>query len=187
MSNVLNVVAISGSTSRPSRSLALTQAILNEFSQHLPIKSHVIDFADAARGVASSLYRTELSPELETELQRIENADLLIVTVPVYRATYPGLFKHLFDLVGQNALINKPVLLAANGGNHRHGLILDHQLRPLFGFFQAFTLPSGIYATEADFANYQVTNPELLERIENVVQRSVQVLAPSRYREAVAV
>ncbi|MDP0918976.1 NAD(P)H-dependent oxidoreductase, partial [Klebsiella pneumoniae] len=79
---------------------------------------------------------------------------------------YPGLLKHLFDLIGLNALINTPVLLAATGGSDRHALVLDHQLRPLFSFFQALTLPIGVYATEADFTDYQITSELLKARIQ---------------------
>jgi len=36
------------------------------------------------------------------------------------RGTYPRLFKRLFDLIGQDALIDTPVLLAAAGGSEPH-------------------------------------------------------------------
>ena len=70
---------------------------------------------------------------------------------PVYRASFTGLFKHLFDFVGQYALFDKPGLLAATGGTDRHALIIEHQFRPLFAFFQALTLPIGVYAKDSDF------------------------------------
>src|ERR671918_283478 len=59
----------------------------------------------------------------------------LMVASPVYRASFTGLFKHVFDFVGQYSLIDTPVLLAATGGSDRHALIIDHQFRPLFSFF----------------------------------------------------
>ena len=99
-------------------------------------------------------------------------ADLLIVAAPVFRGSYPGLLKHLFDLIDLNALVNTPVLLAATGGSERHALVLDHQLRPLFSFFQALTLPIGVYATEADFANYQITSEPLKARIRLAAERA---------------
>ena len=80
--------------------------------------------------------------------------------------------EHLFDLIDLNALVNTPVLLAATGGSERHALVLDHQLRPLFSFFQALTLPIGVYATEADFANYQITSEPLKARIRLAAERA---------------
>lgn len=49
MSTPLNVVALSGGTSRPSRTLALTEAILAELAEHLHIKPHLIELGDIAR------------------------------------------------------------------------------------------------------------------------------------------
>ncbi|MCE4053890.1 FMN reductase [Pseudomonas sp. Au-Pse12] len=169
MSRPLNVVALSGGTWRPSRTLVLTQALLAELSGHLSFNSHLIELGDIARPVGAALSRQELPAEVEAELQAIENADLLIVAAPVYRGSYPGLLKHLFDL---NALIDTPVLLAATGGSERHALVLDHQLRPLFSFFQALTLPIGVYATEADFSDYQITSDLLRARIQLAAERA---------------
>ncbi len=177
MSRPLKVVALSGGTWRPSRTLVLTQALLAELAGHLTIESHLIELGDIARPLGAALSRQELSPEVEAELQAIEQADLLIVAAPVYRGSYPGLLKHLFDLIDLNALIDTPVLLAATGGSERHALVLDHQLRPLFSFFQAMTLPIGVYATEADFADYQITSELLKARIRLAAERAAPLFA----------
>jgi FMN reductase len=172
MSRPLKVVAVSGGTWRPSRTLVLTQALLTQLAEQLPIESKLIELGDIARPLGAALSRQELSADVEAELQAIENADLLIVAAPVYRGSYPGLLKHLFDLIDLNALVNTPVLLAATGGSERHALVLDHQLRPLFSFFQALTLPIGVYATEADFSNYQITSELLRARIQLAAERA---------------
>ena len=177
MSRPLKVVAVSGGTWRPSRTLVLTQALLSELGGHLPIESHLIELGDIARALGGALSRQELSAEVEAELQAIEQADLLIVAAPVYRGSYPGLLKHLFDLIDLNALIDTPVLLAATGGSERHALVLDQQLRPLLSFFQAMTLPIGVYATEADFADYQITSEALKARIRLAAERAAPLFA----------
>jgi FMN reductase len=176
MNTPLNVVAVSGSTFLPSRTLVLTQAIVAELGQHLRIQSQVIELGDIARPLGAALSRKELPPAVEQKLRAVEQADLLVAASPVYRGTYPGQFKHLFDLIGQDALIGKPVLLAATGGSERHALMLEHQLRPLFSFFQAFTAPVGIYASEADFSNYRISSEALQARIALAVQRVLPLL-----------
>lgn len=95
---------------------------------------------------------------------------------PVYRASFTGLFKHLFDFVGQYELVGTPVLLAATGGGERHALILEHQLRPLFGFFQALTLPVGVYASDSDFEDYELTSAEVRRRVSQAVDRSLPLV-----------
>ncbi|KAG0905894.1 hypothetical protein G6F31_021880 [Rhizopus arrhizus] len=70
--------------------------------------------------------------------------------------------------------------------------MIDHQLRPLFSFFQARTLPLGGYATDKDFADYRLQDEALIERARLAVQRAlplVELMRPSSAateREAVA-
>ncbi len=105
------------------------------------------------------------------------------------RCAATGLFKHLFDFVGQYALVGTPVLLAATGGGERHALILEHQMRPLFGFFQALTLPVGVYASDTDFDGYELTSEAVKRRIDQAVTRSLPLVtqaAGQRVSEYVA-
>ncbi|WP_447590885.1 FMN reductase [Aquipseudomonas campi] len=173
MTAALNVVAVSGGAYRPSRTLALTEAIVTELGNHLNIDARLIELSEIARPLGNAQSRSELPDAVEQHLQAIENADLLIVASPVYRGSYPGLFKHLFDLVGQDSLIDTPVLLAATGGSPLHALVIDHQLRPLFSFFQSLTLPIGVYASESDLRDYQISSDALQARIRLAAERAL--------------
>ncbi|RQV30552.1 FMN reductase [Burkholderia cenocepacia] len=186
MSHTLNVVAISGSLQRPSRTLALTDAIVAALGAALPIETRLIELGEIGSRLAGALTRAQVPADLDALIRAIETADALVVASPVYRASYTGLFKHLFDLVRHDALVDVPVLLAATGGSERHALVIDHQLRPLFSFFQARTLPIGVYASESDFDRYQIANPALRERIALAVARAVPQLRPHALSAAAA-
>ncbi|MFT3720927.1 FMN reductase [Pseudorhodoferax sp.] len=173
MTQPLNIVAVVGSTYQPSRTRALVEALAAELEQRLLARTRILQVGDFARPLGQALSREELPAGIEEHLQAIESAGLLIAAAPVYRGSFPGHFKHLFDLVGQEALVGKPVLLAATGGSDRHALVLEHQLRPLFGFFQALTLPIGVYGANADFENYRVTSPALQARLQLAAERAV--------------
>ncbi|MEE7547029.1 FMN reductase [Xanthomonas sp. Kuri4-1] len=176
MRSPLNVVAVSGNLSRPSRTLALVEATLAALGEHLPLHSRTVELRQIVQPLGSTIWRAQAPEELEQSLRLIESADLLLFATPVFRGTYPGLLKHLFDLVDLNALIDTPVLLAATGGSERHALVIDHQLRPLFGFFQALTLPIGIYASEADFEDYRIASTTLQARIALAAERAAGLL-----------
>ncbi len=67
-----------------------------------------------------------------------------------------GALKNFFDLVpndptGSDPLHGKVVGLLASGVSDHHYPVLEHQLRPLFGFFCAYTLARAIYASAKDF------------------------------------
>lgn len=175
MTKPLDIVAVVGSTYQPSRTRALVEALVAELEQRLVARTRILQIGDFARPLGQALTRDELPQDIQGHLQSIESADLLVAAAPVYRGSYPGHFKHLFDLVGQDALVDKPVLVAATGGSDRHALVLDHQLRPLFSFFQALVLPIGVYGTNADFDNYRVTSPALKARLQLAADRAVPV------------
>jgi FMN reductase len=170
------VVAVSGNLGAPSRTLALTDSILQAVAKLAVIEVQVLELGSVGPLLGQALSRKHLGPEGEAIFASIERADLLVVASPVYRATYTGLFKHLFDLVGQDALVEVPVILAATGGSERHALVLEHQLRPLFSFFRAHTIPTGVYATDADFDNYRLKNSQVGERINDAARQAVSLL-----------
>jgi len=179
----ISIVAVSGSLHSPSKTTVLVREILEGFAKalrsgpgnDLEVETHLIELSDIGREFSGALSRDDLSPIAEDALRSIESATLLIVASPVYRASFTGLFKHVFDFVGQYALIDKPVLLAATGGSDRHALIIEHQFRPLFSFFQAITLPIGVYASDTDFVDYRIDSQALRDRLVDAIDGAARV------------
>ena len=169
----LKLVAVLGSPANPSRSEALVDVIIQQLQQHIRVEVEYVKLNQIGHLLNGAARRDLFAPEVQAALQTIETADALIVASPVYRASYTGLLKHLFDYVEQYSLVGKPVLIAATGGSERHALVLDHQFRPLFSFFNAYTLPIGIYATDKDFENYQLVSPLIRERIQLAVAHAI--------------
>ncbi|BDR09764.1 FMN reductase [Comamonas thiooxydans] len=176
MTKTLRVVAVSGGLQSPAKSAALAEHLLGLIAESVPCERRLVDLGQIAPQLAGSVWRSHLPETVERALALVEQADILVVVTPVYRGSFTGLFKHFFDFIHQDALIDKPVLLAATGGSERHALVIDHQLRPLFSFFQARTLPLGVYATDRDFANYRLQDEALLERARLAVQRALPFL-----------
>jgi FMN reductase len=180
----LSIVGVAGNIARPSRTAALLSAILAEICALQNAQSRVIELVDVGPHLfqpfvpegLQSFALERLPPEARSAIQAIESADALVVATPVYKGSYSGALKHLFDLVRPNALTGKPVLVAATGGSPLHGLVTEHQLRPLFGFFNALTLPTAIFALESDFQNYRIDKPELLARVKRAAAEFVELL-----------
>ncbi len=174
----VRTVIVSGSGSRPSRTLALARQIAAAVAELLPIELGVIDLADVGPELGRALQRSQLAESAERALRCVENAQLLIAASPVYRGSYSGHFKHLFDLIRQDALIDVPVILAATGGGDKHFLVIEHQLRPLFAFLQAFTVPVGVYASQADFVDESRTGELVQARILSAARQAAALLQP---------
>lgn len=178
------VVAVSGSLHEPSKTTALLRAITDSVAQRTDAEVQLIELTAIGPSLAGALQREQLPAHVEEQLAAIEQADLLVVGSPVYRASFTGLFKHLFDFIGQYELVGKPVLLAATGGGERHALMIEHQLRPLFSFFQALTLPLGVYASNTDFDGYRVASDLLKDRIALAADRALPLVGYAASRSA---
>lgn len=176
MTRPLRLVAVSGGLQRPSKSAALAEHLSDLIADEVPCEQRLVELGQLAPQLAGAVWRSQLPETVERELAAVEQADVLMVATPVFRGAYTGLFKHFFDFVHQDALIDKPVLLAATGGSERHALVIDHQLRPLFSFFQARTLPLGVYATDKDFLDYRLHDEALLQRAALAVQRALPLV-----------
>lgn len=176
MAHKLKIVAVSGGLQRPSRTLALVEELLDGLTDAWPAETRLIELSQLVPKFGNVLQRGQLPAEVEQALKDVESADLLLVASPIYRGSYTGLFKHFFDFAHHESLIDVPVLLAATGGSDRHALAIDHQLRPLFSFFQAHTLPIGVYATDKEFENYRISSEALRARIALAVERALPVL-----------
>jgi FMN reductase len=182
MPRPLNLVAFCGSANRPSKTRSLIVSILERVSPHIQTRNSIYDLQDFD-GIGFSYGRGALPVSVQRILDEIENADILIVGSPVMKGSYAGLFKHVFDLINPDKLLDKPVLICACGGGYRHALVVEHQLRPLFAFFGALTLPIGIYASEKDFDNGILANPDIHDRIDLAVRGLAQIVMPSERLE----
>jgi FMN reductase len=132
----LRLVVVSGGFGMQSKTETLVQTIADEIAKRLSVELEFVKFSEIGGFIGQTFDRKQLPEHVQIALHTVETADALIVGTPVYRASYPGLFKHFFDLIEQFALVNVPVILAASGGSERHSLVIEHQLRPLFSFFK---------------------------------------------------
>ncbi|MBE7249058.1 MAG: NAD(P)H-dependent oxidoreductase, partial [Actinomycetospora chiangmaiensis] len=78
---------------------------------------------------------------------------------------YAGLFKHVFDFVEPARMAGMPVAITATGGGLRHALVVEHGLRPLFGFFAAHVAPTSVYAGSDDLVDGRVVNGTVATRL----------------------
>lgn len=177
MRTPLKLLAFSGSANRPSKTRNLVETVVDCISARIEITSSIHDLTDF-KDAGWSYDRRDLAASARAILEAMEEADVLVVGSPVYKGSYSGLFKHVFDLVGPDSLLGKPVLLCASGGGYRHALVVEHQLRPLFGFFGALTVPIAVYASERDFLDGRLVDAAVLDRIDLAVNGLERILQP---------
>ena len=154
---------------------ALVSAIVAEIAGRQKVDVEIIDLIDILPDLARTTDPRLAEPAVARVIEAIETADGLCHRHGrPQRAPIPGLFKHLFDLIDPKAPTARPVILSATGGSERHALVIEHSLHPLFSFFNAAIMPTGIYATERDFIEGQPSHTGVIERIRRAADEFVR-------------
>ena len=171
----MTVVGISGTLHSPSKTDRLLAAILAAVAELTGADTSVVSVLEHGHAIVDALAAPP-APALAEAYERVLGADALVIATPVYKGSYTGLLKAFVDPIAQTALADKPVLVAALGGDDQHSLVLEHELRPLFGFFGAAVLPRGVYARGADFVDDDTLSPRLRDAIDAAVERLARAL-----------
>lgn len=180
MTKKTKLVAVVGSANAKSRTRVLAEALVGALQARHALDVHWLDVGTLAPHIGSAVSRDALDSVGAAAVAAIENADAVLAATPVYKGSYSGLFKHLLDFVHPDALVGRPVLLAATGGSDRHALVVDHQLRPLFAFFRALAVPSAVYASEADFNGHAIASETLTARVQEAATQAAGLLDAAR-------
>jgi|SRR5699024_5856890 len=163
------LVVISAGLSVPSSTRMLADRISGAVQREVTARGEgleveVIELRGLAREIADHLVSGMPPSNLRHALAAVSSADAVVAVTPVFTASYSGLFKSFIDLLDNDALTGKPVLIAATAGTPRHSLVLDHALRPLFSYLRAVVVPTGVFAATEDFGGAQGTTEDGLDR-----------------------
>ncbi|MBC2905930.1 CE1759 family FMN reductase [Streptomyces cupreus] len=147
----MKLVVVSAGLSVPSSTRLLGDRLAAAAAGRTGAEIEVVELRDLAVEIAHNFTNGFPGRKLAAAQAAVTEADGLIVVTPVFSASYSGLFKSFFDVLEQDALAGKPVLIAATGGTARHSLVLEHALRPLFAYLKAVIVPTGVYAASEDW------------------------------------
>ena len=147
------LVVVSAGTGHPSSTRQLADRIAQKSLDALGGEAtvSVIELGPLAVDTARAAVAGFPGEALQDAIDRLAAADAIIVATPIYKAGISGLLKTFVDVLDNDLLVAKPVLLAATGGTPRHALVIDDQLRPLFAYMRALTLPTSVYAAPEDW------------------------------------
>ncbi len=169
------LIGLSGSpTARSKTLLAVERAV--EFAEEaypelataiINIRDYDMQFCD---GRDPALYEGDTRAIID----KIVAADALLVGTPMYRGSYTGVLKNVFDVLPNDALRGKPIGLIATGGSDHHYLALEHELRPLMGFFLGYTLPGVVYAKNEHYSDTDLVSDEVIQRLRDLAVAVVE-------------
>jgi len=180
----VRLAVVSAGTSDPSSTRLLADRTAQRAAdlaarQGNQVAVSVIELRELATDIAAALVSQVSSPKLQQAVSTLCQADGIIASAPVYKAGPSGLFTSFFHVLDNDLLIAKPVVLAATAGTARHALVADDQMRPMFAYMRAMTVPTALFAAPEDWSD-----PALNKRIERAAVELV-LLIESRFERSI--
>ena len=170
------LVVVSGGTSDPSSTRLLADrvagrvaALARERGRDVTVSA--IDLRELANEISTALVSQLAGPRLQAAVAVLGDADGIVASAPVYKASASGLFTSFFHVLDNDLLIAKPVILAATAGTARHALVVDEQMRALFAYLRTMTVPTSLFASSEDWAD-----PGLNRRIDRAALELVLLM-----------
>jgi FMN reductase len=173
----LRLVVINAGVNDPSSTRMLVDRIAQKSLDRLMAAGlrttlGIIDLAPLAVDIAKAIVAGFPGDKVQSAIDTLARADAIIAATPVYKAGMSGLFKSFIDLIDNDLIIARPVVLAATAGTARHAMVADEQMRPLFAFLRALPVPTSIFAAPEDWSS-----AELGARIDRAATELTQFLS----------
>jgi FMN reductase len=171
-----SLVIISAGTSDPSSTRMLADRIADRTCELAAchgrtVASNVIELREISADVSSALVSQLMTPRLRAAITALGEADGIIASTPVYKAGPSGLFSSFIDILDDDLIIARPVVLAATAGTARHALVVDEQMRSMFAYLRALTIPTSLFAAPEDWGD-----PALNKRIDRAAVELVLLM-----------
>jgi len=121
------------------------------------VQTLALDLRELLPELGAALASGHLGLKFTKAVEALRSADGIIATAPVYNAGPSGLFTSFFQVLDNDLLIAKPVILGATAGTARHALVVDGEMRGLFAFLRTMTTPTSVFAATEDWQDKALT------------------------------
>jgi FMN reductase len=164
--DAFRLVLVSAGTGDPSATRMLAdrtaeRAVALAGRHGAAVAVSVIELREISADISVALTSQLVKPGLQQAIDMLAQADGIVAATPVYKAGASGLFTSFFQVLDNDLLIAKPVVLAATAGTARHALVADDQMRSLFAYLRTMTAPTSLFAAPDDWGD-----PALAQRID---------------------
>ncbi|UFT98591.1 NAD(P)H-dependent oxidoreductase [Radiobacillus kanasensis] len=172
----MKLVGVSGSLTPMSKTyVTLKEALTFAQNDNENVETDLLNLRDYEIQFCDGRDPAAYEGDTKKVIDLIEGADALLFGSPIYRGSLSGALKNVFDLIPNDSLRGKVVGFIATGGTYHHYLAIEHQLKPLAGYFKAHVVPGNVYAHNSHFENKQLVDEDIRQRLQELAISIVQL------------
>jgi FMN reductase len=177
-----SVVTVVGNPRAGSRTAAAAASVAELLSSELGTPYRLNDLVDLVTFAPAIFQGDAASDEqraaLESAIDLVSSASLIVVATPVYKGSYTGLLKSFLDVLRPEALAGAVVVPVTVSAAPSHKLLADQHLRPVLAELGASVPVPGVILEERDLEDLQVVLSTWLRRNAGIVQATTIALQP---------
>jgi FMN reductase len=169
----MKIVGISGSNVGSKTRTAMDYTLKIAREKYPDADITLLDLADYEIVFSDGRNYWEYEGDTKYVTETIMAADAIIIGTPVFQASIPATLKNIFDLLPVNAFRDKVVSMLVTAGTPKHYLMVEQQLKPILAYMKAQIVQTYVFIEEKDFHRKEMTNDDVLFRIERLVEDTV--------------
>ena len=179
MSDLLGIV---GSPSNPSKTRAAVEVALQAAADEFGIETDIIHLAEYDLETADGRKVGEFSGDTARAQDLVIKSKAFLIGTPVYRGSYSGPLKNLFDLIPRGTwqspeapFENRPVGLIATGATDHHFLSISQELGPIVSFFGSYQVGGGVYLNSSQYEDSKIVDEDVIQRLETLGKATIEL------------
>lgn len=171
----MKLLGISG-TVTGSKTLLVVNQVLAEVKKLAPeieteclnLKEYDVQFCDGRDPAA-------YNDDTRAVIEKVTAADFYVIGTPIFQSSFTGALKNLIDLIPPTVFSRKVVGFVATGGSDQHFLVVESQLKPIFGYFGSYQAPQFVYVKNEHVRDSIIVDSEINQQIRSLAQELVKM------------
>jgi FMN reductase len=168
-----NAVIINGGNTRNSRLTGVQQRVEKFFQQEKINFQSIFVHEFPAEDLITANFN---SAAIQHVNQLVEEAKIVVLLTPIYKASYTGILKTYLDLLPQKVLEGKTILPLAVGGTIAHLLAIEYALKPVLSVLGATEILNTVYLVDNQIERLGTNDYRIEEGAEKRLRTELQKL-----------
>lgn len=162
------IIALTGSVKGIKTQVALkdTLSAINRINPE--VQTELLAIGDFNLEFSDGRPLSEYNLDTQFVINKVLEADAIIIASPTYQTSIPGALKNIFDLLPMHALNNKIASIIITAASPMYFLMAEQQLKPILNYMGAHVVNKYIYIQDCDFENNVIVNQDIMHRIETL-------------------